>query len=72
MANINKSFGEDYNLSANIGGSLSNTSYNSLGYGGPLSDVPNGFNVYNIDRNNGSPALVAGENVLLLYSVALK
>ena len=71
MANINKSFGEDYNLSANIGGSLSNTSYNSLGYGGPLSDVPNGFNVYNIDRNNGSPS--AGgwrERALALFGSA--
>ena len=56
MANINKTFAEDYSLSANIGGSLSNTSYNSLGYGGPLADVPNGFNVYNVDRNNGAPS----------------
>lgn len=71
MANINKSFGEDYNLTANIGGSLSNTSYNSLGYGGPLSDVPNGFNVFNIDRNNGSPS--AGgwrERALALFGSA--
>ena len=56
MANINKTFGDDYSLTANIGGSLSNTSYKSLGYGGPLADVPNGFNVYNIDRNLGSPS----------------
>ena len=53
MANINKNFGDDYSLTANIGGSLSNTSYKSLGYGGPLADVPNGFN---IDRNLGSPS----------------
>ena len=56
MANINKTFNDVYSLSANIGGSMSHKSYSSLSYGGPLSDIPNGFVVYNIDRNLGAPS----------------
>lgn len=57
MANINKKLSEDFNLSANLGGSFSQTSYSSLGYGGPLASVPNGFVLYNVDRNLGSPSV---------------
>lgn len=55
MANINKNFGEEFSVGANIGGSFSNTSSSGMGYGGPLRDMPNVFNLYNIDRANGSP-----------------
>ncbi len=57
MANINKKLSPDFNLSANLGGSFNQTSYNSLSYGGPLADVPNGFNLYNVTRNLGSPGI---------------
>lgn len=57
MASVNKEIAKDFNLSANLGTSFSETSYSSLSYGGPLSDVPNGFNLYNVTRNLGSPGI---------------
>lgn len=55
LANINKYF-EDFSLSANIGGSFNQSSSASNGYGGPLKDMPNFFNVYNIDKTYGGPS----------------
>lgn len=51
LLNINKTVYEDYNISANIGSSISDASYDMLGYQGPLRDIPNFFAVYNIDKN---------------------
>ncbi|MCM1177599.1 MAG: SusC/RagA family TonB-linked outer membrane protein [Clostridium sp.] len=55
LVNINKAF-EKWSISANIGTSLSHESESSNGYGGPLSILPNVFNVYNIDKTLGSPS----------------
>ena len=51
LLNINKTFGSDYSLSANIGASISDASYDMQGYQGPLRDIPNFFAIYNIDKD---------------------
>ncbi len=56
IVNINKTFKDVFSLSANIGSSFNQSSSNSNGYGGPLRDMPNFFNVYNVDKTYGSPS----------------
>ena len=51
LVNINKTLFEDYSLSANIGTSYSDASYDMNGFQGPLRDLPNFFSLYNIDKN---------------------
>lgn len=51
LLNINKTFGTDYSLNANIGASISDASYDMQGYQGPLRDIPNFFAIYNIDKD---------------------
>ena len=47
MANINKRFG-DLSLSANIGGSFTQTYYDERGFQGGLKDMSNVFSLYNM------------------------
>ncbi|MBK5722587.1 SusC/RagA family TonB-linked outer membrane protein [Dysgonomonas sp. Marseille-P4677] len=50
MVNINKYFGSDYSLSANVGASLYNLNYDENGLNGNLYDMPNFFALRNINR----------------------
>lgn len=52
LVNINKYFGSDYSLSANIGASLFNIDYDGTGYQGNLNDMPNFFSLRNINRSD--------------------
>lgn len=51
MLNINKNFGEDFTLQANIGASLSDMQQDVLQNRGPISEdgIPNVFNVFQLD-----------------------
>lgn len=51
MLNINKNFGENFTLQANIGASLSDMQQNVLQNRGPISEdgIPNVFNVFQLD-----------------------
>ena len=51
MVNINKNFGENFSLQANLGGSLSDMQQDVLQNRGPISEdgIPNVFNVYQLD-----------------------
>ena len=48
IATVNKQFGEDWSLNVNLGASLNDSRFNSLGYSGGLS-LLNFFVVHNID-----------------------
>lgn len=50
MANINKTWG-DFNVTANVGASITQLNYDEAGWQGALGDIPNVFNYYNIDKN---------------------
>lgn len=52
IANINKTFGEDWSLVANIGASINNIKTNTLTYGGPIQEdgLANVFNVFDLDN----------------------
>jgi len=51
MANINKTFGDDWSLQANIGASINNVKTDLLSYRGPIQEngLPNVFNVFDLD-----------------------
>lgn len=51
LVNINKRL-NDFTIVANIGTSLSNNSYDMLGYNGPIQEkgIPNVFNVFDLDN----------------------
>ena len=51
MVNINKTFGEDWSLNANIGASINNIKTDELSYRGPIQEngLPNVFNVFDLD-----------------------
>ena len=51
MLNINKTFGEDWSLNANIGASINNIKTDELSYRGPIQEngLPNIFNVFDLD-----------------------
>lgn len=55
LVNINKSW-TDWSVSANIGGNWSYESDSMNGYGGGLGLIPNVFNVFNVDRTQGTPS----------------
>lgn len=55
LFNINKSW-TDWSVSANIGGNWSYESDSMNGYGGGLGLIPNVFNVFNVDRTQGTPS----------------
>lgn len=52
IANINKTFGEDWSLVANIGASINNVKTNTMTYGGPIQEdgLANVFNVFDLDN----------------------
>lgn len=52
MLNVNKTF-KDFSVNATIGTNFSQTSRGSNGFGGPLRDMPNFFNVFNVDKTLG-------------------
>ena len=51
MVNINKTFGDDWSLQANIGASINNVKTDMLSYRGPIQEngLPNVFNVFDLD-----------------------
>ena len=51
MANINKTFGDDWTLQANLGASINNVKSDELSYRGPIQEngLPNVFNVFDLD-----------------------
>ena len=51
MANINKTFGDDWSLQANIGASINNVKSDELSYRGPIQEngLPNVFDVFDLD-----------------------
>lgn len=56
LVNINKRLA-DWSIVANIGTSLSNNTYEALGYSGPIQDkgLPNVFNVFDLDNVKKRP-----------------
>ena len=52
MLNINKTFGDDWSLTANVGASLNNIKTDELSYRGPIQEngLPNIFNVFDLDE----------------------
>ena len=48
MVNINKTFGDDWSLQANVGASINNVKIDQLSYRGPIQEngLPNVFNVF--------------------------
>ena len=51
MVNVNKTFGDDWSLQANIGASINNVKSDELSYRGPIQEngLPNVFNVFDLD-----------------------
>ncbi len=51
MLNINKTFGSDWSLTANIGASINNIKTDEMSYRGPIQEngLPNVFNVFDLD-----------------------
>ena len=51
MVNINKTFGDDWSLQANLGASINNVKSDELSYRGPIQEngLPNVFNVFDLD-----------------------
>ena len=51
MVNINKTFGDDWSLQANVGASINNVKTDMLSYRGPIQEngLPNVFNVFDLD-----------------------
>lgn len=51
MLNMNKSFGSDWTMVANIGASINNIKTDEMTYGGPIQEngLPNVFNVFDLD-----------------------
>ncbi len=51
MVNINKTFGDDWSLQANVGASVNNVKSDELSYRGPIQEngLPNVFNVFDLD-----------------------
>ena len=54
MANVNKTFGNDFVLTANVGGSYEDHYTRSVEIGGKLMTVPNLFSVANVDPSVGA------------------
>ena len=52
MFNLDKSFGKDYRLTANVGASLEDYRSSSVGFGGPILKVPNLFSSSALDPIN--------------------
>ena len=52
IASINKTFGEDWSLNANVGASINNIKTNTMQYGGPIQEngLANVFNVFDLDN----------------------
>ncbi len=51
MFNIDKTFGDDWSLNANVGASINNIKTDELSYRGPIQEngLPNVFNVFDLD-----------------------
>ena len=59
MANVNKTFGDDWSLVANVGASINDVRSRELSYRGPIRDagVPNLFTVFDLDREKSRALL---------------
>ena len=57
IANVNKTFGEEWSLVANVGASINDVRSRELSYRGPIRDsgVPNLFTVFDLDRDKSRP-----------------
>ncbi len=54
LLSINRSFGRDYRLTANVGSSIQDAQFSPSGYGGFLLSVPNLFSFSNVNSALGS------------------
>lgn len=73
MININKYFGEDFNLTANIGASYNDRYQHGISIGGPLLHVPNLFSAANLDpaRPGQGQTYARTKNVAVFASAEL-
>src|SRR3712207_6887834 len=55
MFNVDKSFGQDYRLTANVGASLEDYRSSTVGFGGPILKVPNLFSSAALDPVQAAP-----------------
>lgn len=64
MLNINKTFGENWSLNANIGASLNNIKSDELSYRGPIQEngLANIFNVFDLDDTKKRAAKVGWQD----------
>ncbi len=67
MANVNKTFGTDLTLTANVGGSFEDHYTRGVSVGGKLMTVPNLFSAANVDPSSGA----GGESYYRTRNVAL-
>ena len=56
MANVNKRFGKDFSLTANVGGSFEDHYTRSVDLGGKLMTIPNLFSLANLEPASGKRA----------------
>uniref|UniRef100_A0AB33IP73 SusC/RagA family TonB-linked outer membrane protein n=1 Tax=Prevotella sp. GTC17253 TaxID=3236793 RepID=A0AB33IP73_9BACT len=56
MFNVDKSFGQDYRLTANVGASLEDYRSSTVGFGGPILKVPNLFSSAALDPVKAIPS----------------
>lgn len=58
MASVNRSFGEDWSLLANVGASINDVKSDMLQYGGPIQEngLANVFNVFDLDQVKARPS----------------
>ena len=56
MANVNKHFGNDFSLTANVGGSFEDHYTRSINLGGKLMTIPNLFSLANLEPASGKRA----------------
>lgn len=74
MFNINKQFGEDWNLTANIGSSFDDHYITGMSIGARLKTVPNLFSAANLDpdsRSTGGESYSRTRNIALFASAEL-
>lgn len=72
MMNINKTFGEDYSLTANVGSSFEDHYTTSVGIGGRLMTVPNLFSTHNVyPEGSGGESYRRTRNIAVFASTEL-
>ena len=55
LLNFNKDLSHDFNINGTLGASIQDNQNSSLGFGGHLGNIPNFFNVSNLNLTAGNP-----------------